>query len=123
MLAANVMTPQEYVDGLPPGRWELVSALRNLLLETLPGIEETIEWGMLSYRRGETSVVALAAYGEHVELYLHELYAQPELVARHADTIARFETGSNSVRLPCPGPVPEAEVRALVGESAGRRFR
>jgi hypothetical protein len=123
MLATTMMTPQEYVDGLPSGPRELVGALRNLVLETLPGIEERIEWGMLSYRWGRTSVVALAAHGEFVELYLHELYARPDLLARHADTIARFETGSNCIRLRWPALVPEASIRALLGESRRRRFR
>jgi uncharacterized protein YdhG (YjbR/CyaY superfamily) len=118
MLAANAMTPQEYVDTLESGRRELVAALRGLVLETLPGIEESIEWGMLSYRWGRTSVVALAAQGDHVSLYLHELYARPELIARHADEIAELETGSNCVWFRWLSEIPEATIRGLLGESA-----
>jgi hypothetical protein len=43
----------EFLDALPPGPRELVLALRDVVLRTVPEAEESLLWGGLSYHRPE----------------------------------------------------------------------
>lgn len=49
-MQSTAKTPQEYIDELPADRKEVVSRLREAILNNLPeGFEETIGYGMLGY--------------------------------------------------------------------------
>jgi hypothetical protein len=83
-------TPQDYIDALPPERQAVITAMRQLLLRSLPpGYEESLAWGMLSYviplaRYPKTyngqplMYAALAAQKHYCSLYLMCVYQSPE---------------------------------------------
>ncbi len=80
-------TVEEYLTQLPPQRREAVSALRQLILQSLPdGYRETILFGMINYvipldtypvtyNKQPLSYVALASQKNYISLYLMGIYA------------------------------------------------
>jgi hypothetical protein len=50
MVSSTATTPQQYLASLPEDRREVIAGVRKLLLDNLPaGIEENMNFGMLSY--------------------------------------------------------------------------
>lgn len=91
MANSNTQTVEEYLQNLPEYRREIISEIRELILENLPeGYEETINWGMISYeipleRYPDTynnqplNYLGLAAQRNHNSLYLMPVYQDEEL--------------------------------------------
>lgn len=90
MVQSKAATVDEYLEELPEERREVVSAVRDVVLENLPeGYEETMNWGMISYEiplsRYPTTYnekplgyVALAAQKNYYSLYLMSCYESSE---------------------------------------------
>lgn len=94
MVRSEAGTVEAYLEELPPERREVVSEVREAILEHLPdGYEETMNWGMVSYEvplerypdtyNGEPVMyAALAARKRHYALYLTGVYMDEEKKAR-----------------------------------------
>ena len=85
MVSSKAKTVDEYIAGLPEARADVVSAGRELLLANLPkGLEETMNWGMISYEvplsvcpktyNGKPLMFAALAAQKHHYLRLLERY-------------------------------------------------
>jgi len=97
MVSSAATTVAEYLSELPPPRADVVRAVRDVVVARLPaGFEETMSWGMISYevplsRYPDTyngrplQALALAAQARHYALYLHSVYASPDLASRLRD--------------------------------------
>lgn len=85
-------TVSEYLNELPSDRKKIVSAVRDVVLASLPdGIEETMQYGMISYvvplsrypagylgkKDVPLPVAAVASQKNYVSLYLFCLYSDP----------------------------------------------
>jgi uncharacterized protein YdhG (YjbR/CyaY superfamily) len=68
---------------------ELLEALRTLVLETAPGLEEGIRYGMLDY----PGLANLAAQKHHVSLYV-----APCVLARHSAAFDGIDRGKSCLR-------------------------
>jgi uncharacterized protein YdhG (YjbR/CyaY superfamily) len=93
---SEALTPQAYLDALPPERKEAVSKLREVILENLPeGFEEVMSYGMIGYvvplglypagyhvNPGEPlPFINLASQKNHIALYHMGLYGFQDLMA------------------------------------------
>ena len=90
MAKSNAGTVREYLSELPAERRNVVSQVRDVILENLPeGYEETMNWGMISYevpleRYPDTyngqplGYLALAAQKNHYAVYAHGIYMDTE---------------------------------------------
>lgn len=88
-MRSDAETVQQYLDELPPERREIISAVRERILEHLPeGYAESMNWGMINYeipleRYPDTyngqplGIVALAAQKNYNALYLMSVYMNP----------------------------------------------
>lgn len=89
MVSTSTTTPSDYLASLPQDRREVISAVRNLILQHLPeGYQETINWGMLSYEvpldvypdtynKKPLNYIGLAAQKNYNSLYLMSVYQNP----------------------------------------------
>jgi hypothetical protein len=89
MVSSAATTPTDYIDSLPQDRREVISAVRDLILRSLPeGYHETINWGMLSYEvpletypdtynKKPLNYIGLAAQKNYNSLYLMSVYQNP----------------------------------------------
>jgi len=114
MVSSNAQTADEYIAGLPEGRAEVVSAVRELLLANLPlGIEENMNWGMISYEvplsvcsktyNGKPLMfAALAAQKHHYSVYLSGIYSfenlKQEFERDYLATGKRYDVGKGCIR-------------------------
>lgn len=114
MVRSEATTVRDYLDALPPERRAVVEAVRETILDHLPGgYRETMNWGMISYevpleRYPDTyngqplAYAALAAQKSHFALYLHCAYADPERAERLREGFARagkkLDMGKSCVR-------------------------
>lgn len=92
-MKSDAGTVQEYLDALPAERRVVVSAIRNVVLRSLPvGYAESVGFGMLSYviplerypdtyNKQPLGYAALAAQKNHYALYL----TRPYMDAEHAE--------------------------------------
>jgi hypothetical protein len=86
MVKSNASTVQEYLDELPPERREVVSKVRQIVLDNLPaGYVENMGYGMISYEipledypntynDKPLTYLSLAAQKNHYALYLMGVY-------------------------------------------------
>ena len=89
MVSSTTTTPTDYLASLPQDRREVISTIRDLILENLPeGYQETINWGMLSYEvpletypdtynHKPLNYIGLAAQKNYNSLYLMSVYQNP----------------------------------------------
>jgi len=94
MVQSKAKTVEEYLNELPPDRREIVSGVRNVILQNLPeGYTESMNWGMISYEiplevypdtyNGQPlGYAALAAQKNHYAVYLMGVYQDPEQEAK-----------------------------------------
>lgn len=120
------MTPvASYLAALPDDRRATLSAVRAVILANRdPVIEEGIQYGMIGYfiphavypagyhadPRQPVPFAALAAQKSHLALYLHALYAAPELLpwfeASWKATGTKLDMGKSCVRFKTLADVP-----------------
>ena len=114
MVQSKASTVTEYLQELPPERREVISKVRQEILENLPeGFVESMNWGMISYeipleRYPDTyngkplSYAALAAQKNHYAVYLMNIYQSPGREAWLKDEFEkagkRLDMGKSCVR-------------------------
>ena len=114
MVKSHAATVEQYLDNLPPDRWEVIARVREVILKYLPdGYVETMNWGMISYEiplavypdtyNGQPlSFAALAAQKNNYSLYLMNVYQNPALLSQLKDGFAdaglKLDMGKSCVR-------------------------
>ena len=132
MVSSKAATVAEYLAALPEDRRADVQQVREVILANLPdGFEECMQYGMIgyaiplerfpdTYKKQALGVAALAAQKRHISVYLHGLYADPELtewfVKAYTQTGKRLNMGKSCVRF----PRAEAAALDLIGEVIAR---
>lgn len=114
MVSSKAATVEAYLDELDEDRRAIVSAVRDVVNRHLPdGYEEAMNWGMITwqiplgrypdtYNGQPLAYAALASQKQYVSLYLHGVYADPELaetfVERYRATGRTPNMGKSCVR-------------------------
>lgn len=114
-MASTVATSvAQYLQGLPPDRRQVVSAVRDVIRRALPaGYSESLGWGMIcygiplstypdTYNGQPLTCAALAAQKNHFALYLMCAYMDPALEATLKNGFAaagkRLDMGKSCLR-------------------------
>jgi uncharacterized protein YdhG (YjbR/CyaY superfamily) len=129
---------EEYIEALPPERRPTVQLLRDMMLRALPpGVEERINWGMISYEiplerypntyNGEPLLyAAIAAQKRHYALYLNCVYMDPDLEATLREGFSgagiRLDMGKSCIRFRNSEGIPPGLVEKIVGATPTARF-
>lgn len=114
MVSSSASTVKEYLQELAPERREVISRVRQVILDNLPeGYQETMNWGMISYEiplerypvtynKKPLSYIGLAAQKHNNSLYLMGVYQDPEQEALLVDGFQqagkRLDMGKSCVR-------------------------
>lgn len=114
MTTSQATSPDQYLDELPDGRRHDIAIVRDVILANLPaGIEESMNWGMLTYEvplsvvpdtyNGQPLAFAgLASQKNHMSVYLSGIYAseslRQEFERRYAATGMQMDIGKSCVR-------------------------
>lgn len=138
MVSTSTTTPSDYLASLPPDRREIISAVRDLILRSLPeGYEETINWGMLSYEvplevypdtynKKPLSYIGLAAQKNYNSLYLMSVYQDPadyqELMDGFAAMGAKPDMGKSCIRFKRLDQIPLETISRLIAKTSVQDF-
>ena len=113
-MATKPETVEGYLAQLPNDRREAIEEVRSTILANLPdGYEEAFGFGMISYvvplerypdtyNKAPLMVAALASQKNHMAVYLHSVYADPDLkdwfVGEYKATGKKIDMGASCVR-------------------------
>jgi uncharacterized protein YdhG (YjbR/CyaY superfamily) len=82
-----------YIEGLEGERKEAVSWLRKLVKEVHSDFEESMLYGMPTYRKDDLSI-AIASQKNYISFY----YFDQEKVEEYRDRLGRVSTGKSCIR-------------------------
>ncbi len=138
MVSSNAQSVEQYLMELPADRAEDVRAVRKLLLSSLPtGLEETMNWGMISYEvplavfpktynKQPLMFAALAAQKHHYSIYLSSIYAIDEVRQKfetdYKATGKRFDVGKGCIRFRSLDDLPVEVVANAVASVSMEEF-
>jgi uncharacterized protein YdhG (YjbR/CyaY superfamily) len=105
-------SPEAYRRSVEGLQAELLEAIRRVVLETAPSIEEGIRYGMLDY----SGFANLAAQKRYVSLYV-----APAVLARHAKRFAGIDRGKSCLRFARLDQLDEGALRALLEDAGAAR--
>ena len=109
--ASNI---DEYIANFPPAVQDVLTRVRNAIRKAVPRGEESISYGIPTYKLDGRAVIYFAGWKEHFSLYP----ANVRLVAAFKDDLVPYEVNNKgTIRFPLSGRVP---VRLIAGIA---RFR
>ncbi|HKJ54433.1 MAG TPA: DUF1801 domain-containing protein [Nitriliruptoraceae bacterium] len=116
MVKSSAATVDDYLDEVPEARRDALERLRQQCIEALGDYEETMQYGMPSYRRpGGEVEVAFASQARHISLYI----MRQEVLDQFRDDLATANLGKGCVRYSSPSRIDHAVVdRMLVASAA-----
>jgi len=113
-MQSKATSVEDYLNELPEERREIISTIRNKILENLPnGYEESMNWGMISYeiplkRYPDTyngqplGIASIASQKNHISLYMMGCYMVPEqtekLIKAYKDMGVKPNMGKSCIR-------------------------
>ena len=105
-----------YLSGLEPERRAALAALRLLVLDTVPGVVETMRYRMPTYEYKGGVVCAVASQKNYMSLYM-----DVDLVERHRDELAGLDVGKSCIRFRKLEKLPLDTVRTILQETVHNR--
>jgi hypothetical protein len=96
---------EAYRSAVEGAQSEMLETLREIILSTVPGTEETLQHGMLGY----PGLANLGAQKHYVALYV-----MPEVLARHRDAFAGISCGKSCLRFRKPEQIDRESLRSLL---------
>lgn len=138
MVSTTTTTPSDYLASLAQDRREIISALRDLILQNLPqGYQETINWGMLSYEvpletypdtynKKPLNYIGLAAQKNYNSLYLMSVYQNPadyqELMDAFDAMGVKPNMGKSCIRFKKLEQLPLNTISRLIAKTSVQEF-
>ena len=99
-----------YLAGLDEPKRSTLEALRQSILEVVPGAEQCISDGMPAFRVHGKVVAGFAAFKQHLSYLPHSGSVLPAL----GDELAGYEMTKSSLHFPIDEPLPKRLVKKLV---------
>lgn len=138
MAQSKTQTVEDYLKALPEYRREIISEMRDLILDHIPdGYRETISWGMINYeipleKYPDTyndqplSYIGLAAQENHNALYLMSVYQDEELSdwmkEQFEQAGKRLDMGRSCIRFQTINDLPLDAITDIIGHQTPDEF-
>jgi uncharacterized protein YdhG (YjbR/CyaY superfamily) len=103
-----------YLTEVPAERRDVLSAIRKLCRENLPGYEEGMEYGMPSYARDGVVELGFASQKNDVAIY----GLKSDALAAHRSEFTGADVGKECIRYRRPEQVDLAAVERLIRATA-----
>ncbi len=106
-----------YLEKLPDGRREAMTALRTWIHETLPEAQDVIAYGM----PGAYQDALICSYKS--QKHYMSLYMDVEIVAKHKAELdeAGLNPGKSCIRFRYLEQLPEATIKTMLRETAAKQ--
>lgn len=103
----TVTAIDNYISGFPDATQSLLQQLRNSIKEAIPEAEETISYGIPTYKL-YGNVVHFAAYSNHIGFY-----PAPSGIETFKKELAIYKSAKGSVQFPLDQPLPLTLIKAI----------
>ena len=100
----------EHLEKFSDEQLESLAHLRDVLRELLPGAEETISWGMPTFKVDGKNVAHFEGFKNHCSFFP----SSGAIASQVGDLPAWCETGKGTIRFPVGKKIPKTVVRRLV---------
>ena len=101
-------TVDAYIAAFPPEVQAILHQIRQVIHETLPGLEETISYGMPTFTLNGKYLVYIAAHKKHIGLY-----PAPTGVEEFQEAVALYGGGKGTLKFPLDKPMPFDLIRRV----------
>lgn len=92
-MRSEAKTVDEYIDELQGERKEIIIWLREVLNTAVPGLHESMEYGMPTYNKGE-KYFAFASQVQYASLYVSDL----DLLRSYKNKLGKVSLGRSCIR-------------------------
>lgn len=103
-----------YLAEVPAERREVLTAIRRLCLDSLPGYEEGMDYGMPSYKKDGVVEIAFASQKKYISIY----GLKSDVVEAHRHEFAGASVGKGCIRYTRPDKVDLVAVERLIEATA-----
>ena len=87
-----------------------METLRHLITITIPGMEETISYGMPAFRYKGKVLVGFAGWKKHIGFYPWS----GSIVIQFKKELTKFSTSKGAIQFPLEKPIPVTIVKKIV---------
>lgn len=113
-MQSEAQSVDEYLRELPDGRKDALERMRNLCLASLEGYEESMEYGMPSYKvPGGEVEIAFASQKNYISFYV----MKQDVLDRYRKALAHLNVGKGCIRYTKPEKIDFDLVEELLDES------
>jgi len=98
-----------YIAAFPPEVQALLQEIRQVIHDTIPGLGETISYGMPTFTLNGKYLVYIAAHKKHIGLY-----PAPTGVEEFQEAVALYGGGKGTLKFPLNKPMPFDLFRRVV---------
>ena len=102
-------TIDAYVATFSPDVRSILQQIRQVIHETIPGLGETMSYGMPTFTLNGKYLVYIAAHKKHIGLY-----PAPTGVEAFHEAVARYGGGKGTLKFPFDQPIPFDLIRTIV---------
>lgn len=102
-----------YIDSIDESRKSSLQQLRRIILETVPGAQETIQYNM-PYYTYHGMLCAFASQKHYMSFYLLD----GEIVEKYRHSLAGLNVGKGCIRFKEISKLPEPTIRTMLREAA-----
>lgn len=105
----NTNPVDAYIAGFPKNVRILLESLRKTIMESAPNAEETIKYGIPTFRLDGTNLVHFGAYKSHIGFY-----PTPSGIETFKKELSVYKGAKGSVQFPIDQPLPLALITKIV---------
>jgi hypothetical protein len=103
-----------YMEEVPEGRRAALAQLRKLCVDILVGYEESMEYGMPSYKKGDHEVeVAFASQKNYISFYV----LKKDVLDKHRHLLTGLNVGKGCIRYTKPEKIDFDVVEQLLTDN------
>jgi uncharacterized protein YdhG (YjbR/CyaY superfamily) len=101
-------TIDAYIAAFPQDVQAVLQQIRQVIHEVVPGLGETMSYGMPTFTLKGKYLVYIAAHKKHIGLY-----PAPTGVEEFQEAVARYGEGKGTLKFPLNKPMPFDLIRAI----------
>ena len=99
----------EFISNYPQDVQTILQKIRALIQKSAPGAEETIGYGIPTFKLNGKNLVHFSAFKEHIGFY-----PTPTGIEKFKKELSAYEGAKGSVKFPLNKPIPYALITKIV---------
>lgn len=99
----------DYINNLDEPQKRTLSHVASVVKQLVPDAEETISYGVPTFKYKSKYLIALAASKKHLSIY-----PGAHAVAAHEDLLGAFSLSKGTVRFTPETPIPDDVLRSII---------